>query len=221
MNLRGKTKKGLLILTCLVLAGLFFVFTCAIAPGFRHLDDATYAQAFRAINRAILNGWFLLVFFTARSQPSRTPCSATGGRWSRLRPGRGQVPCAPRSRSHHGGRERAAEHTTRSRCSRNRVGRPRRTGAVRDSLEPVESGPHDHRRRRAREPRNRGGLGLTLTATRMRSPPLRLSVRQPAHSFRCMRGARLGRTMRPRRRRSWPRSARRPHTSPRVPAHRR
>ncbi|WP_233191013.1 DUF1772 domain-containing protein [Brachybacterium sp. UMB0905] len=48
-----------------LLAGLFFVFACAITPGFGRVDDATYVQAFRAINRAIVNGWFLLVFFTA------------------------------------------------------------------------------------------------------------------------------------------------------------
>lgn len=48
-----------------LLAGLFFVFVCAIAPGFARVDDATYVQAFQAINRAIVNGWFLLVFFTA------------------------------------------------------------------------------------------------------------------------------------------------------------
>lgn len=48
-----------------LLAGLFFVFACAITPGFGRVDDATYVLAFRAINRAILNGWFLLVFFTA------------------------------------------------------------------------------------------------------------------------------------------------------------
>ena len=61
-----------------LLAGLFFVFTCAIAPGFRHLDDATYVRAFRAINRAILNGWFLLVFFTA---PLATLAYALLGYW--------------------------------------------------------------------------------------------------------------------------------------------
>lgn len=48
-----------------LLAGLFFVFACAITPGFRRVDDATYVRAFHAINRAILNYWFLLVFFTA------------------------------------------------------------------------------------------------------------------------------------------------------------
>lgn len=48
-----------------LLAGVFFVFSCAIAPGFRRLDDDAYVQAFRAINRAILNGWFLTVFLAA------------------------------------------------------------------------------------------------------------------------------------------------------------
>lgn len=48
-----------------LLAGLFFVFACAIAPGFQHLDDVSFLQAFRSINRTILNGWFLLVFFAA------------------------------------------------------------------------------------------------------------------------------------------------------------
>ncbi|MFB9963835.1 anthrone oxygenase family protein [Sinosporangium siamense] len=48
-----------------LLAGLFFSFTCAIAPAFRRVDDRVYVQAFRAINAAILNGWFLFVFFAA------------------------------------------------------------------------------------------------------------------------------------------------------------
>lgn len=48
-----------------LLAGVFFAFACAVAPGFRHVDDAGYVQAFRSINRVILNGWFLLVFFAA------------------------------------------------------------------------------------------------------------------------------------------------------------
>lgn len=48
-----------------LLAGLFFVFACGITPGFGRVDDATYVQAFHAINRAIVNGWFLLVFLAA------------------------------------------------------------------------------------------------------------------------------------------------------------
>ncbi|KIP51651.1 anthrone oxygenase family protein [Leucobacter komagatae] len=48
-----------------LLAGLFFVFTAAISPGFHRVDDGTYIRAFRAINSAILNGRFLAVFFAA------------------------------------------------------------------------------------------------------------------------------------------------------------
>lgn len=48
-----------------LLAGLFFVFACAIVPGFRRLDDAAYVRAFRAINAAILNPLFLFIFFAA------------------------------------------------------------------------------------------------------------------------------------------------------------
>ena len=48
-----------------LLAGLFFVFSCAICPGFRRMDDRSYVQAFRAINKTILNAWFLSVFCVA------------------------------------------------------------------------------------------------------------------------------------------------------------
>ncbi|GEP49324.1 DUF1772 domain-containing protein [Microbacterium saccharophilum] len=48
-----------------LLAGLFFVFSVAIGPGLRRVDDGTYVRAFRAINTAILNGKFLTVFFVA------------------------------------------------------------------------------------------------------------------------------------------------------------
>lgn len=48
-----------------LLAGLLFVFSVAICPGFRSVDDGTYVHAFRAINATILNGTFLSVFFIA------------------------------------------------------------------------------------------------------------------------------------------------------------
>ena len=48
-----------------LLAGVFFVFACAVAPGLRRVDDRTFVCAFRAINRTILNGWFLSVFMAA------------------------------------------------------------------------------------------------------------------------------------------------------------
>lgn len=48
-----------------LLAGTFFAFSCAIVPGLRRVDDRTYVTAFRGINRAILNPWFLTVFLAA------------------------------------------------------------------------------------------------------------------------------------------------------------
>ena len=48
-----------------LLAGLFFAFACAIVPGLRRVDDRTYVTAFRAINQAIVNAVFLLVFLGA------------------------------------------------------------------------------------------------------------------------------------------------------------
>lgn len=54
-----------------LLAGLFFAFSIAVIPGLRRTDDATYVRSFRAINAAILNPVFLLVFCLA-------PLSAVG-----------------------------------------------------------------------------------------------------------------------------------------------
>lgn len=48
-----------------LMAGLFFAFSIAIIPGFRRVDDGTYIRSFRAINTAILNPVFLLVFSLA------------------------------------------------------------------------------------------------------------------------------------------------------------
>lgn len=57
--------RSIAILANGLLAGIFFVFACAVVPGFRRVDDRTYVQAFLSINRAILNGWFLSVFIFA------------------------------------------------------------------------------------------------------------------------------------------------------------
>src|SRR5699024_1895205 len=48
-----------------LLAGAFFVFSCAVVPGLRRVADHTFVRAFQTINRAILNGWFLSIFITA------------------------------------------------------------------------------------------------------------------------------------------------------------
>lgn len=52
-------------LTTGLVAGLFYAFSCAVMPGLRRADDTTFVTAMRAINRAILNGWFALGFFGA------------------------------------------------------------------------------------------------------------------------------------------------------------
>lgn len=53
------------ILTNGLLAGLFFAFACSVVPAFARLDDGAYVAAFRLINAAIINPWFLPVFFLA------------------------------------------------------------------------------------------------------------------------------------------------------------
>ncbi|MGO2932032.1 anthrone oxygenase family protein [Microbacterium sp.] len=48
-----------------LLAGVFFAFARAVVPGLRRVDDHVYVTAFRGVNAAILNGWFLSVFLVA------------------------------------------------------------------------------------------------------------------------------------------------------------
>ena len=50
-------------------AGLFFAFTVAVMPGLRRTDDATFVATMTAINRAILNFPFGLVFVGALIAP--------------------------------------------------------------------------------------------------------------------------------------------------------
>lgn len=45
-----------------LMAGLFYAFSCSVMPGLRRTDDRTLVTTMRAINAAILNGWFALVF---------------------------------------------------------------------------------------------------------------------------------------------------------------
>ena len=45
-----------------LVAGLFYGFACAVMPGLGQVDDAAFVTVFRAINRRILNGWFLIAF---------------------------------------------------------------------------------------------------------------------------------------------------------------
>lgn len=46
-------------------AGVFYAFACAVMPGLRHCDDATFVASMRHINEAILNPWFFLAFIGA------------------------------------------------------------------------------------------------------------------------------------------------------------
>ncbi|KAB8155154.1 DUF1772 domain-containing protein [Kordia sp. TARA_039_SRF] len=46
-------------------AGLCFTWTNAVTPGIGRLDNVGYLQAFQAMNRAIINPTFLVVFFGA------------------------------------------------------------------------------------------------------------------------------------------------------------
>jgi uncharacterized membrane protein len=41
-------------------AGLFYAYSCSVMPGLGRTDDRTFVTAMRAINEAILNGWFAL-----------------------------------------------------------------------------------------------------------------------------------------------------------------
>ncbi|MEU6326929.1 anthrone oxygenase family protein [Streptomyces sp. NPDC047049] len=45
-----------------LMAGLFAAFAYAVMPGLGRSADRTFVQAMRNINRAIINGWFLLPF---------------------------------------------------------------------------------------------------------------------------------------------------------------
>lgn len=39
-------------------AGLLYAYSCSVMPGLARTDDRTFVTAMRAINEAILNGWF-------------------------------------------------------------------------------------------------------------------------------------------------------------------
>jgi uncharacterized membrane protein len=44
-------------------AGVFALFAHTIMPGLKHTDDRTFVSAFQAIDRAIINPWFMLTAF--------------------------------------------------------------------------------------------------------------------------------------------------------------
>ncbi len=53
------------MLTVGLMAGLYAAFSYAVMPGLARCDDRTFTTAMRAINGAILNGWFALCFVGA------------------------------------------------------------------------------------------------------------------------------------------------------------
>jgi uncharacterized membrane protein len=52
-------------LTMGLMAGVFSLYSHAIMPGLRRTDDRTFVGAFQAIDRAIINPWFMPMFFGA------------------------------------------------------------------------------------------------------------------------------------------------------------
>jgi len=53
------------LLTSGLVAGVFYTFSCAVTPGLKRVDDHAFTTVFRAVNAAIVNGWFLLTFLGA------------------------------------------------------------------------------------------------------------------------------------------------------------
>jgi len=45
-----------------LMAGLFYAYSCSVMPGLGRTDDRSFVGAMQAINVAILNGWFALIF---------------------------------------------------------------------------------------------------------------------------------------------------------------
>ncbi|MGP8301888.1 anthrone oxygenase family protein [Streptomyces inhibens] len=70
-----------------LMAGLFAAFAYAVMPGLGRSGDRTFVQAMQNINRAIVNGWFLLPFLL----PIPLLILATVLAWNG--PGRVALPC--------------------------------------------------------------------------------------------------------------------------------
>ena len=59
-------------------SGLYWSFAIAVMPGLRDVDDRTFVTVMRAINRRILNPWFLPVFLGSLLLPIVTAVSLLG-----------------------------------------------------------------------------------------------------------------------------------------------
>jgi uncharacterized membrane protein len=62
--LRGATLVAA-TMTMGLMAGVFGLYSHTIMPGLRRTDDRTFVGAFQAIDRAIINPWFMPMFFGA------------------------------------------------------------------------------------------------------------------------------------------------------------
>lgn len=62
ISLRTMVLLGAVILTGLT-AGLCFTWSNAVTPGIGRLDNLTFLKSFQSMNRVIINGKFLIVFF--------------------------------------------------------------------------------------------------------------------------------------------------------------
>jgi uncharacterized membrane protein len=52
-------------LTTAMMAGLFYAYSCSVMPALRGADAVVLVEAMQRINRAILNGWFMVCFLGA------------------------------------------------------------------------------------------------------------------------------------------------------------
>lgn len=53
----------LAIVTLALSAGLFYAWSISAIPGFKKVGDRSFLESMQAINRAILNPWFFIIFF--------------------------------------------------------------------------------------------------------------------------------------------------------------
>ncbi|MFB7268326.1 DUF1772 domain-containing protein, partial [Streptomyces nojiriensis] len=52
-------------ITAGLISGLFYAFTVAVMPGLARSTDRTTVETMQNINKAILNGWFMLAYLGA------------------------------------------------------------------------------------------------------------------------------------------------------------
>lgn len=65
LMIASNIRAGVLLLATVttgLTAGLFAAFAYAVMPGLARVDDRAFVAGLRAINQAILNGWFALCF---------------------------------------------------------------------------------------------------------------------------------------------------------------